>query len=234
LTDVSIYKGQIFLYNETYFEKSVIMRELLKITEKRIKNHLHYGKWYYIVAIIAVLVLVNLAYTITEPNYPKESTVVIMMYAGNADEEVIETWESEMLQLLPDDQREVELISTPPIDTTTQTVVVARIAAAEDDVLIVNSEDIAVYADQGAFLPLDEHMDLDKIFRMYPDVDWSQYKQRSESLDDKEEHIYWLPLNMVKGFEDLGLKGDNLGIGILSNSVNADNAALCIDYIITK
>ena len=210
------------------------MKEFLKVTRQRVKNHMQYGKWYYIVGIIAAIIVVNLAYTLTNPRYPKENTISVMMYAGIGEEDVLDTWEDDMLKLISDDQRQVNVMSTVPVDVSTQTVIIARIAANEDDMMVTDIEDMQSYANGGAFLPLDEHMDLSTIYEMYPDVDWAQYAFKSEALEDKEEHVYWLPLYMVEGFEETGLITENLGIGILGNSVNVDNAVICLEYILTR
>ena len=210
------------------------MDNFLKITKKRLINHLQYSKLYYIGAIAIVLVVINLIYSATEPRYPKENTVNIMMYTGVADEDVLETWEKEMLALLPDDQREVNIVSTIPIDITTQSVVFARIAAKEDDILIIDKENINAYANQAAFLPLDEYMDIDLIYSKYPDVDWSEYWMKAEALQDDEAHIYWLPLGIVDGFSELGFSGETLGIAVLGNSLNIDNSITCVKYIMSK
>ena len=208
------------------------MNKLYRITKQRIKNHIQYGKWHYIAAIIAVVVIINLAYTISTPRYPNENKVSIIIYATIANEEVLDEWEKAMLKLLAEDQRKVEMTATVPIDISTQGVVVARIAAKEDDILVMDIEHIKSYVNKGAFLPLDENMNLDKIINMYPDVDWGQYSAKIEESEDA--HIYWLPLCMVTGWGDLQMSGDDLGIAILSNSENVSNAVICLEYILTR
>lgn len=210
------------------------MEELLKITKHKVDNHMHYGKWYYVGAIVLVLIIVSVAYTATTPRYPKENTVSIVMYAGMGDEEVMDSWEMEMLENLPEDQREVEIVTSTVIEGSTETVMIARIAAGDDDVLIAEIETIEGYASQGAFLALDELVDFDKLSASYPSVDWSEYL--CEAVDEKEdiEHIYYLPLGMIEGFDDIGFPGEGLGISVLANSVNADNAITCIEYLLEK
>ena len=208
------------------------MNELKKITKERFKNHLHYGKWYYIIAILAVVLLVNLAYTVTEPRFPKENTISIIMYVGNGNEDMELKWEKEMLALLGDDQREVDLILTIPTDISTQSVVIARIAANEDDIIAIDKQTMNTLALQDAFMPLDEMTDMHNIYDMYPDIDWTQYEMISEKQEDKQKHIYYIPIHMVDKFSQLEINTDVICIGILANGVNKESALSCLEYMV--
>ena len=210
------------------------MNDLLKITKERLKNHLHYTKWYYFAAIAVVLIIVNVAYTISEPRCPGENKVNIMIYGGAAEEDATVKWENDMLGLLPDDQREVNILASISVDELTQPVVMARIAAREDDVIVMDTENIKSYAAAEAFLPLDEYMDLDKIFAMYPDIDRSEFYTKISASQEESAHIYWLPLYAATGLEELNIYGENLGIAIAANSENPVNAAICAEYMMTK
>ncbi len=207
------------------------MNDLLKTTKTRLKNHLHYSKWYYIAAIAAALIIVNIAYTVSEPRYPSESRVSIMIYGGNADEDAVTEMENEMLALLPDNQREVVISSSVSVDDLTQAVVMARIAAKEDDIIIMDTENIQAYTAGEAFLPLDEYIDINTIFDLYPDTDWNEYYKKTG--DSEEAHIYWLPLNETKWPDSLQIDGENLGIALLVNSENTANAVICVEHIMT-
>jgi len=208
------------------------MKELFKITKDRLKNHLHYGKWYYISAIIATAVIVNIAYSVTEPHYPAESRVSIIMYGGIAEESVVEKWENEMLELLPDDQREVDIISSVNAEGSMDMVIVARVVAADDNIMILSADGIESYASQGTFHPLDDLIGRERIKEILGDDDLTKYEMFVEGA--QKEQIYYLPLSQVEGFDEIGLYGENLCIGILLNSPNAQNAAICFEYIMTR
>ena len=207
------------------------MKDLIKINKDNLKNHFYYGKWFYIVAVILAIFLVNISYTTTKPRFPKESTIPITMFAGVGNEEVLKTWEDEMLNILPDNQREVNIIDSVSIDAATQSVLVARIAAQEDDILVASIEDMESLTYQGAFATLDEIMDLDSIINIFPEVNWDEYYYEVEGADEAD--IYWIPLYMVEGFDKSDLYGENLGIAILRYSVNQDNAVKCLEYMLT-
>jgi len=208
------------------------MKELLKITKDRLKNHLHYGKWYYIGAIVAAVLLVNIAYAVTEPYYPSESRVSIIMYGGIAEGSVVETWETQMLEILPDDQREVKIISSVNAEGSMDMVIVARVVASDDDIIILNKDGIENYASQGTFMPLDDLIGRDKIKELVGENDLTKYEMFVEGAD--KDQIYYLPLSHVEGFDEIGLSGENLCIAILLNSGNAENAAICFEYIMTR
>lgn len=208
------------------------MKDLLKIKKDRLKNHLHYGKWYYIGAVILAAVLVNIVLAVTQPHYPAESRVSITIYSGVAEESVVEKWEKEMLELLPDDQREVDIVSTVNAEGSMDMVIVARVVASDDDIMILSADGIENYASQGTFMPLDDIVGREKIKELLGTDDLTEYEMFVEGAPG--DQIYYLPLSHVEGFEEIGLYSDNLCIGILLNSGNAQNAAICLEYIMTR
>lgn len=208
------------------------MKDLFKITKERLKNHFHYGKWYYVVAIIFAVALVNIVLTVTQPQYPRESRISITMYGGVADEIVTQKWKNEILEILPDNQRQVDIISSANADGSADMVIVARMAATDDDIIILSTEDMKNYAAQGAFVPLDDLIGREKIKELLGVTDLSKYEMFVEGAPG--DQIYYLPLNQVEGFDEIGLNGDNLSIGILMNSTNVQNAVICFEYIMTR
>jgi len=209
------------------------MNKKFSITKQRFLNHWHYGKWYYIAAVAVMLVAVNLLYSVTAPEYPAESRVSIMMYAGDVAEDKAALLEQEMLSILGDDQREVKVAASVNADSSMAEVVLARIIANQDDVLVINSDYIQTLAESGAFIPLDEHMNLEKIFSMYPDMDWNAYLMVCPEYDEGE-HYYWLPLGVSKGLEGIVDSKDYLGIAVLRSSKNPENALICFEYMLTR
>jgi len=209
------------------------MKKIFSITKQRLLNHLHYGKWYYIASVTVMLVAVNLLYSVTAPEYPPESRVNVMMYAGDVAEEKSDLLEQEMLSVLGDDQREVNVVTSIYTDSTMAEVVLARIIAKQDDVLVINSEYIKTLAENGAFIPLDEHMDLDKIFSTYPDINWTDYLMVCPEYEEGE-HYYWLPLGVSEGLTEIVESKDYLGIAVLRSSKNPENALICLEYMLTR
>lgn len=208
------------------------MKELFKITKERLRNHLHYGKWYYIGAIVAAVVIINIALNVTKPDYPRESRVSIMIYGGVAEQSVVEKWESDMLNLLPENQREVEIVTTVNAEGSMEMIIVARTVASDDDIIILSSDAIENYASQGMFMPLDELITRDKIKELVKDDDLTKYEMFVEGAE--KDQIYYLPLSQVEGFDEIGLYGDSLCIGVLLNSPNSENAAICLEYLMTR
>ncbi|MEX1378151.1 MAG: hypothetical protein AB1Z23_11860 [Eubacteriales bacterium] len=208
------------------------MKEIVKITKRRLKNHLLYNKWIYLAVIILIVIVVNFSYIVTRPELPKENRVNIIMYAGITDEDILSKWQDEMLVLLPDDQRAVNILARSSVNAETQSAMVVRFLAGEDDIIIIANSDVESLANQSAFLPLDEYMDMDKLTSKYSDLNIENYKMKIEGSD--EEHVYWLPLAFSEGFSEIGFPPDNLSIGIVSNSSNVENAVKCLEYLIYK
>ena len=50
----------------------------------------------------------------------------------------------------------------------------------------------------------------------------------------EKDQIYYLPLSQVEGFDEIGLYGEDLSIGVLLNSPNPENAVICLEYLMTR
>ena len=211
------------------------MKEILQINKKRLKNHWHYNKWYYLVGIIFIAFVINFTHIVTKPVIPKENKVNIVIYAGTAYEDVLNNWEKEMLDILPDDQREVNILSRSASGgAEAQMAMTARFLAGEDDVIIMTASSAADFAEQNAFLPLDKYMDIDMLTETYKKLDIEKYKIRLQESEDNEKHIYWLPLSFSDGFEEIGFPSDELVIGVIRNTKNAENAVKCLEFLVYK
>lgn len=208
--------------------------KITKITKDKMKNHLHYHKLIYLAAIILVVVLINFAYTATTPKIPKENRVSIMLFIGNANETVADEWEKQMLATLSSDQKEVEIISTTMVEISSEAIIFARISVNMDDIILLDFERMTDIMGEGAFIPLEEYLDLENIKALYPDIDWSLYSHQSEEYGEKDSSICMLPLDAIEGIHNLEVTNENVCIGILRHSTNKENAAKCVEFIMDQ
>lgn len=203
----------------------------LKFDKKNISNHFGYSKFIYLAAIVGALALVSFAYSTTRPRMPAENKVDIAMYCGYPDESEVAIWQESMLSLLPADQKQVNLASTVAGDDRIIEAVIARMSAREGDILVLDIDTMTGLTGNYAFAPLDSYIDRDAIEAANPDIDWSLY---TFADDDGVEHIYMLPTDAVEGMYYLDMQPKGNCIAILSYSINKDNAAICMNYILSQ
>lgn len=215
----------------------------LKVTKERLKNHLHYGKWGYIIAIALVMVIWNFVFSATEPQTPREYKVdiVIVSYASGD----MEGWGEEILKVLPEDQEEVNVSSyaiSGIDDAQLYEILAARMAAQEGDVFIMTQELYTSLASGGAFIPLDtplteggvafldtvpipEGYDLETLR-----VEYEEYDQDNNvTLADA---ICGVPLDDVQGLLDLMVLPEGMVASVTSYSINQENALTALRWII--
>lgn len=207
----------------------------LKMNKDRLSNHLHYGKWYYIVAVLGALVVFSMIHTVTEPKTPDYLKVDITVYGSYMDEIVKKDWQQDLLALLPEDQKEVNIysMSMGEEDYNMMEIVVARMTAQEDDIIIMNTERALAFATQGVFKPLEEYIAPDDIRNLPEDFDWDAMYVAEEGSDDGKM-LFILPLDGAYGLTELGVYPGDMSIAIMTYSENFDNALRCVQYILDQ
>ncbi len=211
----------------------------LKITKERLKNHMHYSKWLYVLVLAVVLVIFNLSYTMSEPEVPTEFKVSILVNDYIFGEEGTDKLESELLEMLPEDQQEVKVFSLSAgggggQDLQIVQVLMARLVAKQDDILILPYETFKSFAHQGSFVPLDEKLTIPS---QPEDVDMSEYT--IEILDDDgngdgQPMLYGIPLDGSAGLQNYGIMNEGLVAGIPVTSGTVDNAVLSLQYLLNQ
>lgn len=208
----------------------------LKINKSRLKNHLHYSKWLYVVALIGVLIVFNLAYTMSEPQVPTEFKVSVLVNNFISDDEGADKLEQEILAALPEDQQEVTVFSLAAggQDMQIMQVLMARMVAKQDDVLILPYETFVGYAQQSAYLPLEGRV---TIPTQPEGVDMDKYKV--ELVDDEgngngDPQLYGIPLDGSVGLQSYGLMTQGMVICVPVTSENQDNGVRALQYMLDK
>lgn len=212
----------------------------LKITKDRLKNHFYYAKWLYVVAILGAVLVFSMVFSVTEPQVPKNLKIDINVIGATLNDAAKGIWQEDILEELSEDQQEVNIYalalgadnSTPGISV--YEVLVARMAAKEDDILILPKEVYDGIATQGAFLNLDEYASKFE----YPegvDLEAIKVKLEEDIADgDTEPHMFGVPIDNLIGFADLGVNPIGRVAVIMVYTENKDNAFKALDFIMSK
>ncbi len=213
----------------------------LKFTKERFVNHFYYAKWLYIITILAALAVFSMVFTITRPIVPKEFRIDINFIGGSVQEFTKDIWEKDILAQLPEDQQEVNIYSlgigsgdNPSADYTVYEVLAARMAAKEDDLLIMPKSIYQSLASQGAFIPLD---DIAQKYEYAEGIDIEEYKLKyREGIEenDTQLHLFGLPMDNALGIVELGIDPRDKVAVILVYTENKENVLKVLDYLINK
>lgn len=214
----------------------------LKMSKERVKNHLAYSKWWYIITLALIFIIFNFTYNASAPKVPDWLKVDITVYGnGYLDTGGSRDWEAEMLELTGGDQKEVNLMSMSLGSNEGEAyqmleVLAARMAAGEDDILILPTVYVQAYIKQGAFMPLEDYFSIDDIENLPEDLDIANYYGILDegAGEDTKEHLYALPLDGAERFYELGISPDELSIMILIYTENFENAIKCVDFIVKQ
>ncbi len=209
----------------------------IKFTKKRFKDHMYYSKWAYIAAILGAAALFSIVFTVTKPKVPNELKVDVTVIGVTLQEPEKNMWQKEILETLSEDQQEVNIYALgfsgsdgSSMDYTMFEVLAARIAAKEDDILILSKDVYLTYASQGAFYSMDEIVGkYDFPEDMY---DLEEYKTTTD--EDTESHLYGIPISHLEGFVDLGVDPTDKVMAVLIYTENYDNVLKTIDYMMGK
>ena len=210
----------------------------LKITKQRLKDHLYYSKWLYLVAAAIALVIFSLIYQIAEPVVPKGLKVDIAVIGFSVDETEKTVWEDDILSILPEDQQEVNIYSLAlPTDDSSNgfavyQILTAKMTAKEDDILILPKDLYLSFASQGAFLAVD---DIVSRYELPEGLDLDEYKVAvTDEQTAQEPHLYGFPIDNISGFRDMGIDPEGKVMTILVYTENYTNVLKAADYIMNK
>lgn len=216
----------------------------LRVTGDRLKNHLHYGKWTYIMAVALAMAVWSFTFSATAPKTPGEYKLDIYIIAYASD---YETWEDEILAQLPADQREVNfyMFSMSDAGTSAYDVIAAWMSAHQGDIYIMSREVYLNLASQGAFIPLDAPLaegqaaPLDSV-PLPEGYDLEALRVEFETYDsDTGESspvsaVCGVPLDDVRGLIDLFVSPEDMVASVTAYSVNQSNAVEALSWIINN
>lgn len=208
----------------------------LRLNKKRLGLHWHYYKARYLIFLAAALLVANLMFSVTKPQVPpnKKVDVIIVCNAFNTDS--VETWQQDLLSMLPPDQQEVNIETTPIIqgqEYTVQQTISARMAANEGTIWIMTADYFATFAKSGAFRDLSGDI---SSFNLPQGTNLAAGKvlvQTDENQPGKEQ-LCGIPLDKAPGLSGLFVPvGMVMAFPTFSNA-NYDNAKIIANDLLSK
>ena len=197
-------------------------------TKQRLRTHMTYNTWKYIVVIIASVFGWNLLYTTTAYRSPEHLRIDAYIQSASATNEGVDAffkplWE----ELVPDMETvtNVLLTSSTSEDAYANMQLSVYIMAGEGDIYILTTDDFKNYASQGAFINLAPYIENGMLNVDGIDVSAGYVATVDENnVPTGETLLYGIPAYTLNNFKTgMNIYNNNLVIAITGFSNNEEN-----------
>ncbi len=222
-----------------------------KITWAEIKNHLHYGKWAYLLIALVAWFGFDLIYTMTEYRASAEHKVDFQLVQGGyMESEALSEVAARALkvgQAYDGTLEEVQFLTVQysgdaQTDIYGAQVYTVRMQAREGDIWVVPRRLFDQLYEMDAFMRLDDYIarglldvagaDLSAVTLPAPSKETAE--DGSPLAPDGEMGVYGLPVSMMPGIRQAGYVAEDAVIAIMAFSTNPDTAAVVLQAAIDE
>lgn len=197
-----------------------------RLNKEKIRNHLAYDFWKYLLLALGVWFGVDLLFTTTAYRSPQDKRVDVEIMSATVTDDLMASFFQPLWQEAVPDMELVEgTILTPMSDEDMYSgmVLLTRLAAADGDIYMLPASKFKAIATQGWFLSLDELVENGAINAEGIALDSCRLTVVDEETKAAQTHLYGIPTDTLYGFMD-GLQYDNRGsvMAIVVNNGNDD------------
>lgn len=206
------------------------------ITRKKIRTHITYNFWKYILVIAAAIFGWDLLYSMTAYKSPEDKRIDLYIQSPLVTEQRAEAffqpiWE----ERVPD----MEVVDAIMLTSSTQDYygsmqLTVYIMAQEGDIYMLSSSDFKSFASQGVFLDLQPAIDAGKLHVGDMDLSAGYVALIDDNgLPTGERKLFGIPAASLGGLaEGLGLDTRDLVISVTAFNGNEDNVIAFLDGLI--
>ena len=197
-----------------------------RLDKRKIRNHLAYDFWKYLLLAAAVWFGVDLLFTSTAYRSPQDKRVDVEIMSATVTDDLMASFFQPLWQEAVPDMELVEGSILTPMndeDMYSDMVILTRLAAAEGDIYMLPASKFKSLATQGWFLALDDLVENGTINAEGLELDACRLTVVDEETQTAQTHLYGIPTDTLYGFMD-GLQYDNRGcvMAIVVNNGNDD------------
>ena len=201
------------------------------VTSGKLKQHLTYSWWKYLLIAVAVFGLVDLLYSVTAYHPPREKTVGLYVY-GYINEPSLTEYMDNVRKTEMSDMEELNYVTLMVDDTYGPMQLMTYLAVGEGDLYLLPREEFLSYAASGSLIPLEDDTELMDIFTSAGISLQSGWRMETDS---GETHLYGIPQDKIPGLSQYASAQDGF-LGMIVTSGNQENAMkflriLCRDMI---
>lgn len=189
------------------------------ITRQRLRNHLTYAWWKYLLLIVIATFGWNIIYTMTRYRPPEEKRVIINLYVYG-DQIALNDYMAGVNETLMPDMEEMNSVYTTLDDAYGDMIISAHMAAAEGDIWLLSRDQFQSYASTGAFIALEAQPEL---LAMLEDAGISLTQGWRAESDTGERHLYGIPCANLPGITTYVYNPSDCYLCVLYRNGNDEN-----------
>ena len=195
--------------------------------QARLKKHLAYDGWKYLLVIAVCWFGWEMLYTTTAYRSPQEKRIDVMIMSATASDEVVEAFLKPIWEEATPDMELVEGVSLLPGGTDdyySNMNLTVKLYAGEGDIYFLPQDTFKSLALNGSFLPLDDLISEGLIDASGINVDTARLTVINEDTGESSSHLYGIPTDTLYAYMD-GMQFDNRNavMAIAVNNQNDDN-----------
>lgn len=204
-----------------------------RLTKKRIKNHLTYNWWKYLLSAAVSAMLVSVVFAVTEYRPPDDKKVELYVLNSYIDSE---TFQADFWPLLQEKKPEQEKLTVININLTDTANIYAPmqfstyVAAQQGDLFLISREELLKITADGAdnaLVDLTEYLKSGVI-----EADGLDLAKGTLEKSDGTTAVYAIPADTLTGLSRYGNASANSLLCIPMYSKNADSAAALIGLML--
>ncbi len=201
------------------------------VTSGKLKQHLTYNWWKYLLIAVVAFGLVDLLYTVTAYRPSRDKTVNLYVY-GYVNESALTEYMDNVRQAEMPDMEQVSFVTLLDDDTYGPMQLMTYMAVGEGDLYLLPREQFLNDAAAGSLVPLEDDTELMDIFNKAGASLQSGWRTETET---GENHLYGIPQDKIPGLSRYAYAKDGFLCRIVTGG-NPENAAkflriLCRDMI---
>lgn len=212
------------------------------LTFEKLRHHLQYSAWKYVLLVLASVFFVDLIYTMTAYRPPEDRRIDLYIQGYVADQEALDkAFDVIRREKLP----EVELIRSSLLmaggeqDMYAVQQLTTYLAAGEGDLYLLKGEDFKRYASQGVFVDLSVPIEEGKLETGSIDlsrgyVAIQEYDEATDSMVAvSQRRLYGIPLSALTHLpETLGIDTTDLYLSMTVFNGNDENVLKFVNLLI--
>ena len=197
------------------------------LDRERIKTHLTYHFWIYILVIVASIFGWNLLYTMTAYKSPEDKRIDLYIQSSTASQQSVEEFIKPIWEKCVPDMEVVDavMLMSNSQDYYSNMQLTVYIMAQEGDIYILNSYDYKTFASQGVFADLSPYVEGGQLNLDGIDLSSGYIALTDENgLPVGERKLLGIPLQSLYGYIDgMGMDNRDLMLGVTVFNGNESN-----------
>lgn len=189
----------------------------LNLDERKVRNFFHYHKWHIVIGIVVIIAIISIIKSVTQPRPDFNIAFIGTIHYFDGAEQLKDKVETEIESVSLASVDGAPFLSEE-LEYDMNMKAMVLVAAADIDVFITDGSRFRTYAEQGAFMKLEDVIEVLGIT-----LDEKEMHLAKAEEDDRK-YLYGIDVSDSELFKELGIVGKEMIISIRVNTKNYDKA----------